>query len=89
MGIGAVSIAPLEVVAAQPLGVLRRRRELLQSGRVQWSVVAAPNPGWAEAVFGEPDMERLWEAVAVSVRLDQPDPVHAWQQHAHTHATKR
>ena len=71
----------LDVVAAQPLGVLRRRRELLQSGTVQWSVVAAPNTGWAEAVFGEPDIERLWEAVALAVRLDQPDPVNAWHQH--------
>ena len=27
-------------------------------------IVAAPNPGWATQVFGEPDVERLWEAVA-------------------------
>ena len=26
-------------------------------------------------MFGEPDLERLWEAVAQSVRLDEPDPV--------------
>jgi aminopeptidase len=53
----------------------------LTSGRVSWTVVAYPNPGWAEAVFGEPDVERLWGAVATCVRLDEPDPVAAWKRH--------
>jgi len=49
--------------------------------RIAWVVVAYPNAGWAEAVFGEPDVERLWEAVAKAVRLDEPDPVDAWRRH--------
>jgi aminopeptidase len=49
--------------------------------RVSWSIAAYPNEGWARAVFGEPDVERLWEAVATSVRLDRPDPVAAWREH--------
>ena len=49
--------------------------------RVSWTVAACPNEGWAGAVFGEPDVERLWEAVAVSVRLDEADPVAAWHEH--------
>jgi len=32
-------------------------------------------------VFGEPDVERLWEKVAFCMRLDEPDPVAAWQDH--------
>jgi aminopeptidase len=32
-------------------------------------------------VFGEPDVERLWAAVATAVRLDEPDPVAAWWAH--------
>jgi len=32
-------------------------------------------------VFGEPDVERLWEAVAFCTRLDEPDPVSAWREH--------
>jgi aminopeptidase len=46
-----------------------------------WTVVACPNEGWAEAVFGEPDLERLWERVAFCVRLDEDDPVQAWKDH--------
>jgi aminopeptidase len=48
---------------------------------VSWVVVAYPNAGWAEAVFGKPDVERLWDAVAAAVRLDEPDPVEAWRRH--------
>ena len=48
---------------------------------VNWTGIAFPNEGWARAVFGEPDVERLWEAVAHAVRLDEPDPVAAWSAH--------
>ena len=50
-----------------------------------------PRGGWAQTVLGVPDVARLWEAVAHSVRLDEADPVAAWQAHvamleARTHA---
>jgi aminopeptidase len=48
---------------------------------VNWCGVGAPNAGWATKVFGEPDVERLWEKVAFCMRLDEPDPVAAWQEH--------
>jgi aminopeptidase len=66
-----------------------RMRELaeaslsLTDGRCNWSIVAHPNEGWARTVFGEPDLERLWQAVATAVRLDEPDPVAAWGEHIH------
>ena len=49
--------------------------------RFNWTIVSAPNAGWARQVFGEPDVERLWAAVATATRLDQPDPVEAWRAH--------
>jgi aminopeptidase len=49
--------------------------------RFNWTIVSAPNAGWATQVFGEPDVERLWAAVATATRLDQPDPVEAWRAH--------
>ncbi|MDP9482783.1 MAG: aminopeptidase [Chloroflexota bacterium] len=51
---------------------------------VPWTAVAAPNEGWASQIFGEPDMDRLWAAVAVATRLDTPDPVAAWREHLAT-----
>jgi aminopeptidase len=50
-------------------------------GTINWTVVAYPNEGWAQTVFGEPDVERLWSAVSSAVRLDEEDPVAAWQSH--------
>jgi aminopeptidase len=48
---------------------------------VNWTIVSYPNEGWAKTIFGEPDVERLWEAVATTVRLNEPDPVAAWNEH--------
>ena len=50
--------------------------------KLAWGIVGAPTPAWAEHVFGEPDVDRLWEAVAKAVRLDEPDPVESWRIHA-------
>lgn len=50
--------------------------------RLRWTVVAAPNAGWARQVFGEPDVERLWDAVTTAMRLDEPDPVASWRKRA-------
>jgi aminopeptidase len=46
-----------------------------------WTVIGVPNVGWAEQMFGEPDLERLWKAVEFTVRLDEDDPVAAWRTH--------
>jgi aminopeptidase len=48
---------------------------------LNWSIVGYPTEGWATTVFGEPDVERLWAAVATATRLDEPDPVQAWSAH--------
>ena len=49
---------------------------------VNWCGVGAPNEGWARQVFGEPDLERLWDLVAFAMRLDEPDPVAAWREYS-------
>ena len=54
---------------------------LVTERKINWTIASAPNEGWAKQVFGEPDVERLWDAVATTVRLDAPDPVAAWQAH--------
>ena len=56
----------------------------LSNGLANWTIVSYPTEGWARTVFGEPDVERLWQAVERCVRLDEPDPVAAWQQHIAT-----
>ena len=70
--------------AAVPADEENTRRRIFLGGRVTWTIVAAPNAGWARQVFGEPDLERLWQAVAVAMRLDEPDPVTAWRERSAT-----
>jgi aminopeptidase len=70
------------VLVSQELAA--RSRAMTLSGEVQWTIVAAPNEGWATQIFGEPDLERLWEAVSVAMRLDAGSPedvVEEWRRH--------
>ena len=55
--------------------------EEVTEGRFNWVIVAGPTRAWAERVFGEPDLDRLWRAIADAVRLDEPDPPAAWRAH--------
>jgi aminopeptidase len=50
-------------------------------GRAPWTIVAFPTPAWAEQVFREPDVARLWDAVRGTVRLSDDDPIAAWEAH--------
>jgi aminopeptidase len=68
--------------AAFPMEEAIAMREVIFGGKVRWTVVAAPNRGWAREVFGEPDVERLWDAVSTAMRLDTPDPVASWRERA-------
>jgi aminopeptidase len=77
-----------ERVSAVPLEYAQATRRLLLGGAVAWNIIAAPNPGWATQIFGEPDLERLWDALRVAMRLDGGDPVAAWQQQRETLARR-
>lgn len=64
-----------------PVDYVRRWRRAVGGRELNWTIVALPNPAWAEQVFGEPDVERLWQAVEKAVRLDKDDPVAEWKVH--------
>jgi aminopeptidase len=66
---------------ARQLELARANSRQVNELLANWTIVAYPTEGWAKAVFGEPDVERLWEAVAFATRLDEPDPVAAWREH--------
>lgn len=68
-------------VAAVALDLATESRRVVLGGKIAWTICAAPNAGWAQQVFGEPDVERLWDAVGVAMRFDAPDVVAAWREH--------
>ena len=73
---------PVLVGKSEPRDLRELYLPLVTERVLNWVIVPAPNEGWAEVVFGERDVERLWEAVAIAMRLDEEDPVAAWRDHA-------
>ncbi|CQR56095.1 aminopeptidase [Paenibacillus riograndensis] len=67
---------------------LTKYRELQMSDKVSWSIVAIPSQAWADKVFpdvpADERVDKLWEAIFHTVRLDREDPVAAWQEHLDT-----
>ena len=79
---------PPEVVGALQQATSRAMqpfRELISRNQTNWAVIAAAGSGWAAKVFPDrrPDerIARLWDEINRLCRLDQPDPVAAWQKH--------
>jgi aminopeptidase len=50
-----------------------------------WLLISAPVRGWADKVYPDiPETERIdhmWEAIFKICRIDQPDPIEAWESH--------
>ncbi|NUR91307.1 MAG: aminopeptidase, partial [Nonomuraea sp.] len=61
-----------------PLLASRLRMQL--ENQVRWTIVPCPTPEWANAIFGEPDVDRLWANLRPILRLDRPDPRAAWEE---------
>jgi aminopeptidase len=68
-------------VAADRLPTIDGLQQSKTDDRINWSIVAYPTAGWAEAIFGEPDIGRLWQAFGQVMRLNEPDPNLAWRRH--------
>jgi len=67
------------------LNVASKVSERVTTNAINWCVVAAAGEEWAKKIF--PDLpvdkaqEKLWQAIFETTRIDQPDPIKAWQKH--------
>ena len=66
---------------ARPVKIAEAYLRHVMAGNINWTIVSYPNKGWAQTVYGEPDVEQLWKDVERAIRLDEPDPVAAWNEH--------
>lgn len=59
----------------------------VQSDRMSWCVASYPSVGWAKMMFPELSDDEavniLLETILKTVRVDQEDPVKAWEEHDH------
>jgi len=72
---------------------VRPFRECISRNQTNWAVIAAASPGWAQRVFpnasAETQLGLLWDAIRRLCRLDQPDPIGAWERHLKALAARR
>jgi len=66
-------------------GAMQGFREIIKKGSVSWNIIAAASPDWAKKVFPafstEQAVEKLWENIFKIARVDQVDPIKAWEEH--------
>ncbi len=71
---------------------LQHYRAYAMADKISWSIVAIPSQVWADKVFpdiaAEARINALWDAIFKATRIDQQDPVSAWNDHTRTLDTK-
>lgn len=62
--------------------------EKVSTNAINWCVIAAAGDAWAQKIFPElpvdKAVDKLWQAIFETTRIDQPDPVEAWNNHIAT-----
>jgi aminopeptidase len=73
-----------ELTGRDMLPAIRESIAVVNERTTNWTIGPCPTPGWATLVHPWLDaasaQERLWEQIARVCRLDEPDPVAAWQE---------
>jgi aminopeptidase len=68
-------------------------RQKAMADALNWSIVSVPEPAWAAKIFPDDSFEgqisKLWDTIFKVCRVDQVDPVAAWEKHLAQLAAKR
>lgn len=72
-----------ELISLDRLPRVPEAMKVLNDASTNWTIVPCPTPAWASLVYPrlEPPaaLERLWSEIAHVTRLDEPDPIAAWE----------
>ncbi|WP_404455881.1 aminopeptidase [Oceanobacillus kapialis] len=83
-------VAKANKAAAQ---AMKNFRKYTMNDRIAWSIISIPTGDWAQKIFPdktkEEAIESLWDAIVKIVRVDQEDPIAAWDAHNETLRTAR
>lgn len=64
---------------------LKDYRDRLMSNKNTWCVVSIPTTSWSKKVFPhlseEDSMEKLWDVIFKTVRVDTENPIVSWEEH--------
>jgi aminopeptidase len=61
----------------------------LLGNKISWCVICAPGPEWAKHITGSEDIDGLMDILAPILRVDQEDPLAAWDRHGETLIQRR
>jgi aminopeptidase len=90
------AVDPSLVAASSKAGAeaSRRLRDVIVGAKANWCAVPYATPAWAKKVFPddteETAVQKLWEAIFATTRVDADDPTAAWSDHCsklETHAS--
>ncbi|WBX81805.1 aminopeptidase [Virgibacillus salarius] len=72
---------------------MKHLRKYTMNDIIPWSIISIPTGDWAQKIFPEKSredaIESLWDAIVKIVRVDQDDPIAAWDVHNETLRTAR
>ncbi|NBJ69743.1 MULTISPECIES: aminopeptidase [Clostridia] len=80
-------IAPSRVAIANKAGAeaMKKFREYTMNDKIAWSIISIPTGDWAQKIFPgksrKDAIDSLWDAIVKIVRVDQEDPIAAWETH--------
>lgn len=80
-------VDPAKVAKAQKASAeaMKEFRKYTMNDRIAWSIISIPTGDWAQKIFPdkskEDAIESLWEQIFKIVRVDQEDPIAAWDEH--------
>jgi len=72
------------LAARDMLPRVKESGQIVNDRTTNWTIAPCPTEDWAELVYpeleGEVALARLWDHTARVLRLDEPDPVAAWEE---------
>lgn len=83
-GLKGVNQAKMAKSSAKTYLKIKKYRDLAD-GKYKWCIAGVPGKAWAKKVFPklseEEAIEKLWEAILMTSRVDGNDPVENWNKH--------
>ena len=83
--LGGLDPEVIGMMQTRHLNIANKVSERVTTNAINWCVVAAAGEEWAKKIFpdlpAEKAQDKLWTAIFESCRIDQPDPIDAWQKH--------
>lgn len=68
----------LAKVSSYQAKTIEEYKHYQHKGLIKWNISAVPNKIWAKSLFGEEDINKLWNLVLDICLINEEDPIKAW-----------